>query len=599
MKSRAESILEGAAEYAAFYRANPHRFAIDYLHLRLKLFQCILLIMMNVSTVFVWIASRGLGKTFLCAVYCCVRCILYPGTKICIASSTRGQAVNILSKITNELKSKSKELAYEIDEKESKVNGTDAILKFKNGSYIQVVTSGESARGARANIVVVDEFRLVKKDVIDTIFKKFLTQKRMPDYDELTEQERQAEYAKECNMVMYLSSAYWADNWSFGKCIDSFKMMLSDGDRAVDRQFVCGIPYQLGIMEGIINKDQIESEVTESDFSEIKFSMEYEALFYGASEDSFFNYESISKNRHIKYPMYPIEQASKLGNNPLVRIQPKQAGEVRILSADIALMASTKHNNDATAIFINSMVMTKAGKYVSNIVYTVNYEGLRTDVQALIIRKLFDEFECDYIVLDCGGAGLGIYDALVCDITDADTGEIYPALSCCNDKDMASRCGSADAPKVIWSVKASAVFNSKCAVLLREGFKNGRIRLLENEYDGDESLAEIKQYASLSPIERAQLQLPYINTTLLIDELTKLQHEESNGVIKVYERSGMRKDRYSSLAYNYYIALQIESTLTKRAARSSSYDDWFVIRAPKSKTNGGCASGKKERYRAW
>lgn len=89
---RQARIFEGVDEWCAFYRANPHRFCKDYLHLNLHLFQIILIMMMNWSSVTVFIGSRGIGKSFLSAVFCVVRCILYPGTKICIASGTRGQA---------------------------------------------------------------------------------------------------------------------------------------------------------------------------------------------------------------------------------------------------------------------------------------------------------------------------------------------------------------------------------------------------------------------------------------------------------------------------------------------------------------------------
>ena len=139
--------------------------------------------------------------------------------------------------------------------------------------------------------------------------------------------------------------------------------------------------------------------------------------------------------------------------------------------------------------------------------------------------------------------GLGVFDELAHDIVDSDTGEIYPALSCCNDKVMADRCTVPGAEKVIWSVKATAQFNSDCAFLLREAFKSGRIRLIATEYDAEEYLAEIKGYSSLSPSEKLQIKLPYIQTTLLIDELTKLQHETSGGKVKIFEKAGMRKDR--------------------------------------------------------
>lgn len=574
--SRIAKITEGAARWCAYYRANPHRFAKDYLHLNLHLFQKILIIMMNWSSTTAFIGSRGIGKSYLSAVFCVIRCILYPGTKICIASGTRGQSINVLEKIMLELKPASPELAAEIDEKQTKINGTNAQIVFKNSSYIKVVTASDSARGNRANLLLLDEFRMIAKDVIDTILRKFLTQKRMPRYEELTKEERKKEYAKEKNKTMYLSSAYFVDHWSYLKCTDTCQFMLND----TKHQFVCGLPYQLSIAEGLLDAETVADEMAETDFNEIKFQMEYEALWYGNTDGSFFDYNSISKNRRIKYPMLPDKLAAKLNNSQNVRIQPKQNGEIRILSADIALMSSKKNNNDATAIFLNQLLPTKAGRYTSNIVYADACEGLRTDDQALLIRKLFDEYACDYMVLDTNGLGLGVYDCLSRDIVDPETGEMYPAISCCNNAEMAARCAVIGAEKVIWAIKASAQFNSDCAFLLREAFRSGRIRLLATEYDAEESLGELRGYSSLSSTERMQLQLPYIHTTLLIDELTKLQHEESAGKVKIFEKTGMRKDRYSSLSYNYYVAVQIESKVSKRQSVNATSSDSFVIKPP-------------------
>lgn len=592
--NRVDNILSGVGIWCAYYRSNPHRFAHDYLHLNLHLFQKILIVMMNWSSTTVFIGSRGIGKSFLCAVFCVIRCILYPGTKICIASGTRGQAINVLEKINLELKPRSPELAAEIDEKQSRFNGTNAQIVFKNSSYIKVVTASDSARGNRANLLVLDEFRMISKDVIDTILRKFLTQKRMPDYKELTKEERKKEYAKEKNKTMYLSSAYFVDHWSYTKCTDTCRFMLDD----TRQQFICGLPYQLSIVEGLVDQETIEDEMSETDFSMVKFEMEYSALWYGNTDGAFFDYNSIAKNRKIKYPMLPDRLAIKLNNSALIRIPPKQNGEVRIMSADIALMSSKKHNNDATAIFINQLMPTKAGRYTSNFNYVDSYEGLRTDDQALIIRKLFDEFACDYLVLDTNGLGLGVYDCLARDMLDPESGEIYPAISCCNNTEMASRCTVYGAEKVVWSIKASAQFNSDCAYLLREGLRSGRIRLLATEYDADEYLGEIRGYNSLSPAEKVQLQLPYINTTLLVDELTKLQYEESGGKVKVFEKSGMRKDRYSSLSYNYYVAVQLENKLTKRNS-ANSRTDMFIVRPPRYKGRTVKNTDGENKYSGW
>lgn len=51
--------MEGAADWGAYYRKHPDEFAEQYLHLRLRTFQKILLVMMFWSTTFVFIAARG------------------------------------------------------------------------------------------------------------------------------------------------------------------------------------------------------------------------------------------------------------------------------------------------------------------------------------------------------------------------------------------------------------------------------------------------------------------------------------------------------------------------------------------------------------
>lgn len=578
-KSRRERVIEGMAIWGSYYRENFDLFVEEYLQLDfLKWFQTMLLVMMNRSRVFLWIAARGMGKSFLIAIFAVARCILYPGTKVVITSGTRGQSINVLEKIQTELMPVSPNLCNEIDMAKTKFSGQDAKVMFKNSSYIKVVTASDNARSNRANILIVDEFRMVKKDTIDTVLKKFLTSRRMPPYKDLTDAERKVEYAKEPNKSCFLSSAYFKDHWSFNKMLDTFKLMLDDSKT----DFVCGFPYQLSVQEGLLFSEDVESDMLESDFNEIKWSMEMEAMWFGDEDGAFFDFDSISKNRRIKYAMLPDKLSGLLGNNQKVKIPQKQNGEKRILSADVALMSSNKHNNDATAIFINQMLPSKGGRYTNNIVYSDSYEGLHTEDQALVIRRLYDEYLCDYIVLDCTGLGLGVYDALVRDIVDPDTGEVYPALSCCNDQEMAARCTTTGADKVIWSIKASPKLNSDCAVLLREGFRSGKIRLLMTEYDADVVMSEIKGYKSLSPSEKVKLQMPYVHTTLLINELVKLQHEESGGRVRVYERSGMRKDRYSSLSYNYYVALQLESKLGKQ--RSNNFEsDMFLYRPPKVK----------------
>lgn len=568
---------EAVARAASYYRANPHRFVKDFLHIDLVWFQKVLIYAMNMYSMFCMIAARGLGKSFLIAIYSCVRCVLWPGSKVCIASGTRGQAITILEKIRTEILPKSPELRAELVNGDVKITSSESIALFRNGSYIKVVTAADSARSNRANVLVLDEFRLIDKDTIEAVLTKFLTTSRRPGY--LKKPEYHHLLSQERNRQVYLSSAYFQDHWSYKRVLSFVKNMCNP----LRDWFVCSFPYQLAIKEKLFNPADIENQMLSEDFSEIKWQMEMLAEFYGDSEGSFFNYESVAKNRKIPYPMLPSEIASRLTDNGKISIQPKGAGEKRVLSADIALMSSTKHKNDATAIFINQLLPTKAGRYINNIVYTETSEGARTEDQALRIRKLYEEFQCDYIALDCKGVGLGVYDALTNDITDIDSGEIYPALSCCNSPEMAARCTSRNAEKVIWSIQGSTRFNSDCAIMLREGFKSGKIRLLNTEYDGEKKLGELRGFGSLKLSEQMELTMPYVNTTLLINELINLQCDDSTGMVRITEKSGKRKDRYSSLSYNYWVACQLEKDIKKKASRVADTESIFMFRAPKIK----------------
>lgn len=315
-----------------------------------------------------------------------------------------------------------------------------------------------------------------------------------------------------------------------------------------------------------------------------------ESIFWGDTEGSFFSYASIAKTRRIAYPMLPNSISCKLPGTSKVRIPPKLPGEIRLLSADIALMASTRHNNDASALFLNQIFPTKAGRFSNNIVYTESNEGLRTEEEALKIRRLYEEYDCDYIVLDVKNFGLSIYDLLSGDMADPETGEIYPALSCCNNPDLAARCTSRSAQKAVWAISGTASFNSECAILLREGFRSGSIRLLMTEYDGEDALNTLNGFAKLNTREKAAMLAPFINTTLLIGELINLQHEESQGKVRLFERAGERKDRYSSLSYNYWVSKQLENESRKRESRNNTYNqEEFIFRAPKIKKSEGRA----------
>ena len=561
-------MMETVAQRASFYRANPHRFAKDYLHLDLYIFQQIILVLISLSTNFLFLASRGIGKTFILAVFCVIRCILYPGSLVVVTAKTRGQAYEVIDKIEKILIPKSALLRSEINFKRSAFNLQKAEVVFYNTSCIRVVTANDNSRHFRANVLLVDEYRMIPLDTLNTVLREFLVGSRDAGYL----RKPQYRHLAERNMELYASSCWYTSHWSYQLAQDYLNNMMTEGKKYI----ICGLPYQLAVREGIQSKEAIEDKMTESTFSAVKFQMESEALWFSDTDGGLYSYSDISRTCKIDYPMFP-SSVTELIRDQKIMIPPKKSGEYRILSADIAVMASSgsKSNNDATSLFINQMTPTKSGRYLNNIVYTENYEGAHTEDQALIIRKMFEEYDCDYIAIDARGVGWGVVDLLLRDQVDYATGQIYPALSCCNDDDIAARCPNPRAQKAIWVIKGNAQFNSDCALGLREAFRQGTIRLLKQEYDCEEQLYAIKGWDKLSPAEQLELRMPYVNTSLLVNELINLEYEAKDSGIKVHEKSGMRKDRYSSLSYNLYVARELERQLQKP---KRTVDDAGIVR---------------------
>lgn len=508
------------------------------------------------------------GKTYLTALFCCVRCILFPGTKIVVSSGTLKQANEVLLKIQDDFMKRSPILCSEIEK--CNIGQNDATISFKNTSWIKTRTSSENSRSARANIIIVDEFRMVDENVLNTVLRKFLTSPRQPKYLEKSEYK----HLQERNKEIYMSSAYFKSSWAYKKA-QSYTLSFFDDKK---KYFICGLPYQVSVKEGLLSKEQIEDEMSELDYNELVQSMEMECLWFGDTDGSLFNFDVLSGRRKIRNAFLPLSfyndktTIPKLGN-----------AEKRVLSVDVALMRSTKKkDNDAAAVYINSMIQNSSTTYQSNYVLGETFEGLTTDELGLIVMRYFYKYKCTDLVLDTNGIGLGVYDFIIKDQYDPETGDTYKALTCVNDKEMAERCKVKDAKQVVWSVKATAKFNNEICVLLRNGIQNGKINFLVSEQDADEILKDTyKGYNKLSLSEKVKLKTSYIQTTMAIYELVKLEHEVKDGNIKVKEISGMRKDRYSSIAYNYWCACQLELKLKPKNTSTESLISNLTIRQPK------------------
>lgn len=386
---------------------------------------------------------------------------------------------------------------------------------------------------------------MVELDIINKVLRKFLTAPRSPKYLE------KPEYAHllERNKEIYLSSAWYKIHWSWKRFLTYFKAM-TDGKK----YFACGLPYQLSIAENLLMKDAVLDEMSEDDFDPVGWEIEMGAMFYGENENAFFKYEDLQRNRTITSPIFPKTFYGLIKDNRF-KYKAKVLGEIRIISCDIAGMAGAE--NDASAYSILSLIPNARG-YERRLVYMESMTGGHTTTQAIRIRQLFEDFDCDYLVLDTQNMGLGIFDQLVQPLFDKERNVEYEAWDCMNDPAMSERCMVQNAPKVIYSVKGNQQFNSDCAVALRDNLRRGKFKLLVDDREGREYLLNLKGFVTLPIEEQVKFEMPYKQTSALVNEMVNLEYEMKNNMVRVFEVKNRRKDRYSSVTYGNIFANELE-----------------------------------------
>ncbi|MED1125524.1 terminase large subunit domain-containing protein [Bacillus atrophaeus] len=547
-------LREGFKKWTAYYRANPHRFARDYLGVNLFLYQMLLLWAMNKYSFFMYIAARGQGKSYLIAIYCVIRAILYPQSNIVISSGTKGQARLIITEKIFALKRSSPNVAREISE--FKTGANECFVAFTNGSKITAVTSGDSARGYRANILIVDEFRLISKETIDTILRPFLNVNRTPPYL----QNPKYSHLTEENKEIYISSAWYKNHWIW----ESFKSYINSMVKGKD-YFVACLPWQLSVFHRLLSKKRVEQQRQEEDFDQMSWDMEYEALFVGENENSYFKLDDIQKCRTLPKPFYPptnreyVENKNKRKPVDLTNI-PKQRGEIRIIGMDIALMGSSKTVKNDTTQFSLFRLLPNGEEFRRDVVYMEKMEGQHSEIQAIRLKQLYYDFESDYVAMDTNGNGMAVFDNCVKILYDKERDEEYPAWTVINDERMDDRKMDINAIPVIYSLKAgtSNELNHKVAVGLRSAFEKQKIRLLINEIEAKEEMIENKGLLTKTNEEQVYLLKPFTQATALQNELVNLVYKVSGGYIKIEEVGTATKDRYSSVGYANYIATLLE-----------------------------------------
>lgn len=551
--------------WSTLFSRNFHKLATDYLGIKLHLYQQLILYLMGISQLIVIVACRAAAKSFIIALYACCKAIIKPGSKIVLGSATRGQSKLIISeKIKNELMNMSPALCKEI--RDIKDSANESIVYFKNGSTIKVFTANEFARGLRSTDAVREEFRQIDKNIDDSVISPFQTIRQAPYM--IDPYYSSIEDLKEDPIDIYISSSWFDDgHWMWDIVDQAYKDMLDDG-----RSAMLAFDESITLKHNIRTQRQMQQEKKKQD--PITWQIEFLNLRIRNNASAFFTYSMLMDNQTLRQVFYPRNHKDVKYHKKNKYAIPKQDGEIRVISCDIAFVEGKQNDNSIyscirgipeslTYTTENSEIEVKQG-YKRQYSYIESNQIGDTTKQAIRIRQLYEDFEADYIVLDCRNGGLQILYTLGKTLYDEERGVEYPPLKCMNNDTYAEVVRNPNAPAVIYAINATQQLNSEIAYSFRRSLMEHRSEFLVNYNIAKESiLSENEDYMNEFNVEvQLEYERPFLETQAMISECAELLYEKSpqTGVVKIYEQGGNRKDRYTSCSYasHFFDHLEID-----------------------------------------
>lgn len=133
---------------------------------------------------------------------------------------------------------------------------------------------------------------------------------------------------------------------------------------------------------------------------------------------------------------------------------------------------------------------------------------------------------------------------------------------------------------IIFPISANQSVNSQMANYFRSSLQKHLWRFLIPENDAEEYLVKaVKGFTENSDSETNAFYLhPYLQTSLMVGECINLDMTLANGLVKLTEKPGCYKDRYSCISYaNYIISTQFDKSLLKQDDDSDEYSEIFSL----------------------
>ena len=493
-------------------------------------------------------APRAFSKSFISILAIYLICIFRPGAKMFICAPGKEQSAKIAKEKLNEIWGIWPLLAKELEKDNS---GKDYVeLFFRNGSKFDVVGALDSTRGGRRAGGLIDEVRDHDGDTLNGVVIPLMNVSRRTKKGLLNPHE-----PHQCQF--YMTSAGSKASFAYEKLIEVLQNEVIDPSQA----FVWGCDYRVPMKCGLLPKDYLQEIKTSSTYKEETFAREYLGIWTGSSEESWFDYEKISKKRVLLNP----ENSEKIVRG---------SKYFYLLSVDVGRLSCQticsvfKIFNKNDILHANLVNMYVIGK---------NDKTRHFEQQALELKKIIKRFNPKEVVIDGNGLGVGLLDFMIRPTIDSETHEEYPPYGSFNDESYI-KIQPKDCERIIYVIKANNTLDGKIHGNCYSRLTSGLVQFLVNERVAKNKLMELKSYNSLPLDKKVARLMPHELTSDLFEEMSNLRLKQNTGLdIRLEQiRTHKTKDKFSSFEYGLWRIKEIEEQIIKKNKRGNTRNLIFV-----------------------
>lgn len=585
---RQQEIKDRKKRWMTLWRNNPNL----YIHYKMGIssfpYQHYSYFTMGDATNYVDVSTRGVSKTFKAIVYAAAMCLQFPHYSVAVMAVSRGQvSADFETTFKKEICNKNSYfMAWLLNNGLITYKETEKgyIAQFWNGSSIIFLPAIDSSRGEHVQMLIVEECRLIKKTMVDSVGVPMLTL-RQPQYKK---NKTYSNYKSKFDIMkqVYITSNRFKNEWFntlYNKTFVSYFKDKYSRHRVFNSDIFLAIKYGL--------KDAKWFYATRKSLGTYDFAMEILNETLGESESSFFTLDMVRKaqnNSKVFYPPLPQELSSRTYHG-----KPKAEDEIRIIVVDFAFAnATTKEKNDNTVMICMSLKLEKNGEYHRYVDYIQTMAGGEQEKALKTIRELFYDYKADYCVMDLLNGGEIHYTNLTREYDHPTRGSStwdksgltvckkmeYNVLAEAKINDLANRAIDRSARPVIIPMQGHKVLNSAMWNDLFIKLKNDEISLPLDDLDYEQRMSEKKEYLFATSEERARLKYPYVQGMFLLNEMINLSPVYNEGYVKLVEQRQGTKDIAVALSYGNYILTLIQNNKEKGQTKTGfDINEWRLF----------------------